>query len=297
MIYTNSTTKSILFTKDNVNLQLIYFKFFKTPEEIFNTFDFTVNMAVYDCAEEKFVLHDSFLKDVAQRRLSINPNTSFPIISLLRVDKYKQKGYSISRKDFVNLCLSVNKLSIDSWEELANAIGGMYGYTYTDLFDTKKDFSIDEAINQLLLVESNMNFNPEKTSTGSDYHSLSESIRVNLKIIPKEESNVFYKKVSKTDDSNIFSSIYQPSFKYKIGENVNGGDCGIWAYKSIRAAMNHSGGYNPTEIIILKLTDTARSERDSGKTFKIYGDVNVVGIHETEKESLEELFEKRVVGV
>ena len=63
-------------------------------------------MGAFDCGKGEFVFHDDFFKDIAQRRLCVNPSTSFPIISLLRIDKYKQRGYQISRKDFINLCFS-----------------------------------------------------------------------------------------------------------------------------------------------------------------------------------------------
>ena len=281
LIYTNHTKKSILFTKDDLKVQFIYFRFFDSAEEIFSTFDFTINMGVYDCSSDSFVLHDNFILDIAQRRLNVNTNTSYPIISLLRIDKYKEKGYSISRKNFVNLCLSVNKLEISSWEQLSNSIGGMYGYTYTDLFDTTKEFSMDEAINQLNNLESNMD--SINCVNGIDYNTLIEDINVNLKIIPKEESRIFYKKVLKSDDINIFSSCYRPSFKYKINETVNGGECGIWAYKTIAGAKTHlpfSMNRENEQIIALKASNDAKIRKDSNsnKTYVIIGNVHVIGL-------------------
>jgi len=277
LIYTNHTKKSILFTKDGLNLQLIYFKFFNTAEEIFSTFDFTINMGAYDFSTEQFVLHDNFMKDIAQGRLNVNPNTSFPIISLLRVDKYKAKGYHISRKDFVNLCLAVNRLTIISWEQLADAVGGMYGYTYTEVFDTAKEFSIDEAINQLVNLETNLE-NIVITS-GIDYYELIDKIGNNLNIPIPIESRTFYKKVLKTELPNIFSSYYHPTFKYTVGQFVNGGNSGIWAYKSIRAATNHFTTHDKSKEAILELRTTNGSTiiRTSGNAFSLVGDIEVMG--------------------
>jgi hypothetical protein len=277
MIYTNHTKKSILFTKDSLNLQLIYFKFFNSAEEIFDTYDFTINMGAYDCAENKFVLHEKFLHNVAQRRLIVNPKTSFPIISLLRIDKYKQRGYSISRKDFVNLCLSVNRLKLNSWEELADAIGGMYGYVYTDLFDVKKEYSIDEAINQLMILESNMD--SVACVKSLSFEELVERVNVNLNVIPESATRFFYKKVRKTLEPGVFSSYYHPAFKYSIGQIVNGGMNGVWGYKTIKGAKNHNASYgvakNEEAIIKIESHVDCVIERQTN-TYNIKGNVNVI---------------------
>jgi hypothetical protein len=275
LIYTHHTSKSILFTKDGLNVQLIYFKFFNTPQEIFDTFDFTACMGAYDCANEQFVLHDSFLKDVAQRKLVANPRTAFPIISLLRVDKYRQKGYKISRKDFVNLCLSVNRLDLKSWNDLADAIGGMYGYTYTDMFDTTKTFTMDEAISQLEVLETNMD-NVALINTGMDYDILMDNINETIGVVPPSETGIFYKKVLCSNEKNLFSSYYHPEFKYRIGEIVNGGGSGIWAYKSVRLAERHYSDTGANSIIKLKTEPDAKVQRDSGKSYNIHGNVRVL---------------------
>ena len=277
LIYTNHTKKSILFTKDGLNLQLIYFKFFNEAKDIFNTFDFTINMGAYDCAKEEFTFHDDFFKDVAQRRLNVNPDTSFPIISLLRIDKYKQRGYQISRKDFINLCLAVNRLEINTWENLADAIGGMYGYAYTDLFDTKKEFSIDEAINQLLKLEVALE-DKAFTPTSIDYYGLIDQVNIALKIIPKPEDRIFYKKVVRTELPDVFASFHYKNFKYKLTDMVNGGVNGIWVYKTIREAKNHfiSSDKSKTAILSIRASDLAKIDRDCGCALKIIGDAQVL---------------------
>jgi len=278
LIYTNHTKKSVLFVKDELHLQLIYFKFFQTPQEIFDTFDFTVNMGVYDFAAEEFVLHDDFLKDVAQRRLMVNPKTAYPIISLLRIDKYKGKGYEISRKEFVKLCLAVNNLKITSWEMLEDVIGGMYGYTYGQLFDTTEPFSIENAIAQLERLESNL----ESTSTirCNDYYTIIDEIDTNLGRVPNSETRVFYKAVSRSDDGeNRFRSFHTPSFVYEIGKVVNGGSHGIWGYKTVEGAKQHYGGYTINKhkaIIKIRPTKGCEIKRDGRNTFNIKGDIEVL---------------------
>jgi hypothetical protein len=281
LIYTNHTNKSILFTKGDLKLQFIYFKFFNSPQEIFDTFDFTINMGAYDCSKGEFVLHESFLKDIAQRRLSVNTKTAFPIISLLRVDKYKQRGYSISKKDFVNLCLSVNCLKFETWEQLQNAIGGMYGYIYTDLFDTAKPFSVSEAIEQLSKLETDIV--SSVAVAGIEYDKLISDIEHTLNIEKKQEECLFYKKVVMSNDNGVYSSYYSPTFKYTTGKFVNGGLSGIWAYKRPEFAKDHNTFNVPSKenerTIVLKPLPTTKIIRESGRngTFRLVGDVMVIG--------------------
>ena len=277
LIYTNHTKKSILFTKDDLKVQLIYFKFFNSVQEIFDTFDFTINMGAYDCETAEFVLDDRFLKDIAARRLSVNTNTYYPIVSMLRIDKYKQKGYEISRKDFVNLCLAVNKLQIKNWDDASNAIGGMYGYTSDSIFDTTKEFSIEDAIDQLHNIESNLDYIPQVA--GVEYYSFIQEIKKNLGITDTEPL-LFYKKVLNTQTPNIFKSIYSPNFTYEINNNVNGGNNGIWAYKSILGAKQHyNTSSNKNEsIIVLQPTEKTTIAKDSSNTYKLYGDVKVLSV-------------------
>lgn len=288
LIFTNMTKKSILFMKDGLNVQLIYFKFFKDAQEIFDTFDFTINMGAYDCAKGDFVLHPNFLKDVAQRQLMVNTNTAFPIISLLRVDKYIKRGYKISRKDFVGLCLAVNKLNITSWEEAADAIGGMYGYTYTDLFNTKEPFSIDEVIKQLMKLEVNIE-EYKSESCNNDFYDIIDRINVNLKLEPKPEERMFYKKVVKTSTNGIYTSYYHKTFEYKLGQPVDGGSAGIWVYKSVRKARNHFVSSDKTKetILAIRASNDAQIIKDSG-CFRIIGKADVIGEIEIDPNLIQE---------
>jgi hypothetical protein len=42
------TDKAVLFVKDDLKIQTIFFKYFDKPEDIFKTFDFTTCMGAYD---------------------------------------------------------------------------------------------------------------------------------------------------------------------------------------------------------------------------------------------------------
>lgn len=155
----SETDKAMLFqdTESGLWLQCIYFDFFKNAEEIFKCFDFTVCMGAFDFESEKFILHRDFLKHNAQRILKFNSQTKFPLISALRIEKYKNKGYKISKPEYIKLMLTVNKLNINSLEEFKKQTGGMYGERFNLLFDEKefenKEFNIETAIKLLDKIE------------------------------------------------------------------------------------------------------------------------------------------------
>jgi hypothetical protein len=157
------TTKATTFLSGySLPCQAIYFQSFDSAQDIFGTFDFTVCMGAFDFEKEEFVLHDDFIKHNSQRILKFNYQTSFPLISALRVDKYKNKGYNISKAEFVKILLAVNKLNITSLEQLKDQIGGMYGANYDALFEgiTPENFSLDsilEKISELTYEETYFN--------------------------------------------------------------------------------------------------------------------------------------------
>lgn len=151
LICTNYTDKSILFVgKDrDVKVQFIFFDYFESPEDIFNAFDFTVCMGCFDFETDRFYFHDEFFKHNSQRYLKYNTGTRFPLLSALRVDKYKEKGYTISKTEYLRVVVNLMNLDITSWEEAKQHIGGFYGADINEYFDEEKPFSVEEVVKQL----------------------------------------------------------------------------------------------------------------------------------------------------
>ena len=168
------TKKATMFVTRNRNIgkdiyvQVIHFKYFQTPQEVFDTFDFTHVMGAYDFAIEDFILHKDFLKHNAQRILKFNKNTAFPLISLIRSNKYMDRGYSISKPELMRIILTCMNLEINSYDELKEHLGGMYGESYDKVFENVKDeeFNLEEAINRL-----------QNLSLDEDYFKQSEPVK------------------------------------------------------------------------------------------------------------------------
>lgn len=143
------TQRSVMIGKEDNIHQLMWFKYFDSAESIFDSFDFTVCMGAFDFETEEFIFHKDFFKHNSQRYLKFNTGTDFPIMSLLRVDKYRQKGYEISKQEMLRVIFQCTQTPINSWQEAKEHIGGMYGYNMDKTFDQNKDFSIVELIEQL----------------------------------------------------------------------------------------------------------------------------------------------------
>jgi len=247
------TKKATLFTYDRTKIQLIHFRYFNNPQEIFDTFDFTVCMGCFDFSTEEFVLHEDFLKHNSQRLLKFNSSTTFPIVSLLRVQKYKEKGYTISKPEFIRIVLACMNLEINSFDELKDQLGGMYGINYDKMFEDieDEDFNLQTAIEKI----ANLSLSDEyfKDPVSVDFDDLDDLIdnilkrpvkyfihndniyKINhqgllietdneplygVKISADEyfKKNKFYKFVKKENDR--YFSFYDPSFEYKIGKVV-----------------------------------------------------------------------------
>lgn len=153
--FAHITDRSLLVTNhQDTPAQAITYKFFPEVQDVFNDFDFTVNMGAYDFKTKQFVFGEDFFRHNSQRFIGINTGTAYPLISVLRVDKYRQRGYTTSKSQLLRLLLRVSQLELNSWDDVVDHIGGMYGIDPTKLFDRSKEFSLDEVIDQLSNIRS-----------------------------------------------------------------------------------------------------------------------------------------------
>lgn len=257
-IYIVSNTKKALqfFYKDKktykeINVQLIHFKYFTSPQDIFGTFDYTACMGAFDFKDEEFHLHNDFLKHNSQRILKFNSDTAFPIVSMLRVQKYEGKGYKISKPEFIRVILTCMNLNVNTYEELKDQLGGMYGINYDKLFEDIDDeeFNLTTAINKIANIALDDDYFKEPVRIEFDnLEDITDTIRKTkfdyieyvgtyyridgnklrkTKVIEhgnKVDGTEFfdgfkiYKFVVKKGDQ--YSSNYESSFKYHIGEVV-----------------------------------------------------------------------------
>ncbi|MCR8641374.1 hypothetical protein NV379_01775 [Paenibacillus sp. N1-5-1-14] len=255
---TTLTKKSVLLVKgkapDYRNVQLIHFKYFNNAQEIFDTFDFTVCMGAFDFTTEQFILHQDFLKHNSQRLLKFNKGTAFPLVSLLRVQKYSKKGYHISKPEFIRIALKCMDLDVDSVDKLKDHLGGMYGINYDKIINLGEgeDFSLDLVIDKISNIALREDYFKKPVeikfdnlediidsvkkrpihiiSLGNQYYRIYSSNKMKhlnakapffIELNSKEyfESKRFYKWVHKESEGK-YQSHYQGSFKYEDGQTA-----------------------------------------------------------------------------
>lgn len=211
------TKKSVLLKIEDLNIQLIHFKYFKDAEDIFNSFDFTVCMGAFDFNTEQFVLHEQFLKHNSQRHLKFNKQTDFPIVSLLRVQKYTNKNYRISKPEFIRIILRCMTLEIKTIEGLKNHLGGMYGINYDKIIqlDQDEEFSLGLVIDKIADVALSEDYfkEPEKIKF-DDLDTVIENIQKKEAKILKVNNNTY-----KLLQNNTLKKINFEPLNYKIIDN------------------------------------------------------------------------------
>lgn len=128
-------------------VQIVYGEY-PDIDSIFGHFDYTVCMGAFDCDSHEYHFHEDFWQDVASKSLRFNHNTRFPLNSLLRLTKYKAKGYFISKPEMVKLALTIGHAGLpSSWDDLENQIGATYGKEVKLSADAKElEFSFENAI-------------------------------------------------------------------------------------------------------------------------------------------------------
>lgn len=123
MMMTYQTTNAISFLYCKRKFQVIK-KFTGRPEEIFDHFDFTINMGAW-MPDGVFWLYKDFFEDLAKRRLMINVNTFYPISTVVRVFKYIRKGYTIAGTEILKIMLQVHSLELSNFGVLKEQLEGI----------------------------------------------------------------------------------------------------------------------------------------------------------------------------
>lgn len=253
------TNKSISFLRaDGLNkyiIQVIFFDFFKTPNDIFEKFDLRCCMGSYYPKEETFCFTDGFIEDNLEKKAIVNTKTSYPIVSLIRLEKYKKLGYKVGERELLKLALKISELKIETWDDFCDHLSGMYGSqdVLKAVKSEGKPFSVEEGVSIIekylpnstqkggsicpseweIFIKINKNpiycyktenkfivGNPEK-------YSVCEQLPKDIKTIATDNikevvgnNNIFYKSLKPSSDPSTFKAWYR-DFDYKLGEWVS----------------------------------------------------------------------------
>ena len=298
----HASERAITFTqtlsdKESIDIQIMHFDEFETAAKIFDAFDFTCCMGAYDLDEKKFVLHDMFLEHCSQRFLSFNKGTRFPYASGWRVNKYRDRGFTIGKIEFQKILMACAERPINSWKDLREQVGGVYGEAITIPDD--EEFTKEgmwKALDTLTFAATTQGYESAvkavaaitrreipyfetakqifaKYSEDEGFEAVDEKPK-NGKLVTMAEifpAMTFYKKVM-VKDGRYFGP-HQTSFEYKIGEIQKSEGPGIFAYSTIEKARGHySTGSNQ---VILELKPTCPEDIIIGSDWGSQGVINL----------------------
>ncbi|MFA7407718.1 MAG: hypothetical protein WCY93_07890 [Anaerolineaceae bacterium] len=173
-------------------VQIMVLSQFKTAQDIFDRFDFTVCMGAYDCDTKEFHYGEHFWEDVASRTLRFNPGTYYPLNSLTRVNKYLAKGFKIGKAEIVRMGLTAIAQGLPkSWEDLEAQIGGQYGRAVKIGADDRP-FTLETALEIL----SDFDLNIEEVDRAEEYtgketdHLIDMALKTPRKYVELDQPNM-----------------------------------------------------------------------------------------------------------
>jgi len=253
VLVSGQSQRTIMCNNHGQEIQLMTFKYFPEIQDIFNTFDFTACMGAYDCKSKEFVLHEDFLQHNAQRYLKFNTGTDYPIMSLMRVDKYRERGYTISKSEMLRVLFSCMSLKLKSWQDVKEHVGGMYGYDMSKAFDEEQIFTFDELSEQLSTIHERNAVLYVTNHEGVDFESLCEKLFFH----PEEEfeiedpkfddSKYLYKCVNEEWKSPIYSG--SQAIKYIQGDIIDVPYHGLFFHRSSAAPYHRSNYWVECELV------------------------------------------------
>lgn len=132
-------------TTKGKDIQLISLEdyFQDSPEKVYEQFDFTMCMAAYDFSNNTFSFSNQFLKHLSQRVLVFNTKAHHPINTILRVNKFKERGFSISKTEYFKIILSLTRLKLDTYGDLVKQLNAVSSSTHFKLVDKINDKKLE----------------------------------------------------------------------------------------------------------------------------------------------------------
>ncbi len=97
------------------------------PEDIVNRFDITACQAAFDFKTDNFVMGSRFLQDNARRRIVINPETKNVMGTFYRIQKYIEKGYTVSPREYIKLAFMLSNKKYQTFKDFTDDLKICFG--------------------------------------------------------------------------------------------------------------------------------------------------------------------------
>lgn len=129
----------------------IVIRFFGSPEEIHNNYDFAHAMNYYDYDADSLVLKLEALESLMSRTL-IYRGSLYPICSMIRVRKFMNRGWRVSAGQLLKIAFQISELDLTDREILRQQLTGVDQAYFHQLLTALKDTD-PELINSAYVAE------------------------------------------------------------------------------------------------------------------------------------------------
>lgn len=259
--------RTVVCTCNSQMIQFMTFKYFPEVQDIFDTFDFTVCMGAFDCKTKDFIFHPDFFKHNSQRYLKFNAGTAYPLMSLMRVDKYREKGYEISKAELLRVLFACMDSNLTSWEDAKEHIGGMYGYDMSKAFNEDREFNLSELGEQLsTLQERGTSLYTPVNGGNKDFWEIAEelfydkdeALPESVEIVFDDEKYLY--KCTKPDWTSPYADNYG-EVTYNEGEVIDVSHGGLFFHKSHTNTFCDTGYWVECEVIGGEVSDLSYDKK------------------------------------
>lgn len=120
------TNNAYTYNINGVNFQFIIIPDFivNDPNDLINNFDFTVCKIAYDFKYDKFYYSKNLQRDINSRELNYEFN-KYPVSSLMRIEKYEHKGFSINTMNILKIAMNIQSLNIKTYKDATEQLRGI----------------------------------------------------------------------------------------------------------------------------------------------------------------------------
>lgn len=123
------------------------------PNVLIKGFDFRCCAIIYDFETEQLHMLKETYGDILSRTLTINnSNIKYPIVTLNRVRKYTDKGFTINGTELIKLALIINSIKMKNYADLKDQLQGIdtqFLYEFTEHLNGDTEYDKDIVINDL----------------------------------------------------------------------------------------------------------------------------------------------------
>lgn len=129
----------------------IIIRFFGSPDEIHENYDFVHCMNYWDAATGELGLRPRALESLLSRSLVYN-GSRYPVASLFRIRKFIERGWRINAGQIVKMALQISGLDLTRFDVLEDQLTGVDVAYFQQVLDTAKERGADK-IESAYLIE------------------------------------------------------------------------------------------------------------------------------------------------